>query len=125
MSKYPKIFIDENGIFHGYHYDKIISKSCAIFVADERNNLSKIKRPLLVEFKDLEGYSPETRDMSLDFVLKSVNALAYSVDIKTEEGIRTKEVIDSFFNITPWPIPVEIFTDKKEALLWLKKHANN
>ena len=74
------------------------------------------------KFKDLEGYSPQTRDMSLDFILKSVNALAYYVDIETEEGRRTKDVIDSFFTITPWPIPVEIFTDKEEALNWLKKH---
>ena len=122
MSRYPEIFMDDDGIFHEYHYDKIISKSCAMFVAEERNNIAKSKHPLLVKFKHLEGYSPQTRDMTLDFVLKSVSALAYCVDIETEEGRRTKEVIDSFFTITPWPIPVEIFTNEKEALIWLKTH---
>ncbi|MDH5368734.1 MAG: hypothetical protein OEW99_01830 [Gammaproteobacteria bacterium] len=125
MSKLPEIYLDEDGIFHEYHYDKIISKSCAMFVAEERNNLTKTKHPLLVKFKDLEGYSPETRDLTLDFVLKSVSALAYCVDLKTEEGQRTKKVIDSFFAITPWPIPVEIFTNENEALTWLKKHVNS
>ena len=125
MSQYPELFIDDDGIFHEYHYDKIISKTCAMFVADERNRLSAIKRPLLVEFKDLVGFSPLTRDMTLDFVLKSVNALAYYCDIETAEGKRTKEVIDSFFSITPWPIPVRIFTDKDEALSWLKEHAKD
>jgi len=125
MSKLPEIYLDEDGIFHEYHYDKIISKSCAMYVAEERNNLTKTKHPLLVKFEDLEGYSPETRDMTLDFVLKSVSALAYCVDIETEEGRRTKKILDSFFTITPWPIPVEIFTNESEALIWLKKHVNN
>ena len=125
MSKLPEIYLDEDGIFHEYHYDKIISKSCAMFVAEERNKLTKTKHPLLVKFKNLEGYSSETRDMTLDFVLKSVSALAYFVDIETEEGRRTKKLLDSFFTITPWPIPVEIFTNESEALIWLKKHVNN
>ncbi|MDH5600092.1 MAG: hypothetical protein OEY78_02185 [Gammaproteobacteria bacterium] len=122
MSKFPDLYIDENGIFHEFHYDKIISKSCAMFVAEERNKLTNSRHPLLVKFKDLEGYAPETRDLHLDFVLKSVSALAYCVDIETAEGRRTKEVIERFFTITPWPIPVEIFTNENEALSWLKKH---
>lgn len=121
MSKFPDLILDD-GIFYEYHYDNIISKSCAMFVAEERNRLSKIKRPLLVEFKALEGYSPETRDMTLEFVLKSVNALAYYVDITTEEGERTKKLIENFFAITPWPIPVNIFTDKKESIDWLRQY---
>jgi len=125
MSKLPEIYLDENGIFHEYHYDKIISKSCAMYVAEERNNSTKTKRPLLVQFKDLEGYSPETRDMTLDFILKSVSALAYCVDLETEEGRRTKNILDRFFTITPWPIPVEIFSNENEALSWLKNHINN
>lgn len=124
MSEFPDIFIDENGIFIEYHYDKIISKSCAMFVAEERNKLTEARLPLLVKFKDLHGFSIETRDMSLDYILKSVNALAYYVDIETEEGKRTKEVIDSFFDLTPWRIPVKIFTNEDEALVWLKNYVD-
>lgn len=121
MSKLPELYIDDDGIFHEYHYDKIISKSCATYIANERNHLSKIKRPLLVQFNDLEGYSPETRDMDLDFILKSVSALAFHTDASTEEGKRTKKVFDSYFDVTTWPLPVKIFTnDEEEALLWLK-----
>lgn len=122
MSQYPELYIDENGIFREFHHDKIISRACAMFVADERNRLSTIKRPLLVQFNDLVGFSPLTRDMSLDVILKSVTALAYHVDIETEEGKRTQEVINSFFDITPWPVPVKIFTDEQKALLWLQNY---
>jgi len=124
MSTYPELYIDEDGIFHEYHYDKIISKTCAIYVADQRNKLSSIKRPLLVEFQNLEGYATETRDMSLEFILQKVNSLAYYVDLDTTEGQRSKEVIDSFFSIVNWPIPVEVFSNKTEALLWLKQYSN-
>lgn len=120
MSELPELFI-ENGIFHEYHYDEVISKSCAMYVAEERNRLSRVKRPLLVEFRDLRGYSPETRDMTLEFVLKSVNALAYFADKDTEEGRRTMRVIDTFFSITRWPIPVNVFTDREEAIGWLRQ----
>lgn len=95
-----------------------------MFVAEERNRLSKdLKRPLLVEFKELEDFSHETRDMDLNFILKSVSALAYYIDIKTKEGQQTETVINSFFSITPWPIPVKIFHHKQEALNWLKNYS--
>ena len=123
MSKFPTLALNENGIFLEYHFDEFISKSCAMFVAEERNRLSKnIRRPLLVEFKELKGFSPETRCMDLNFILNSVSALAYYMDINTKEGRQSKQVADSFFSITPWPIPVKIFHDKNEALNWLKKY---
>lgn len=93
-----------------------------MFVAEERNRLSKVKRQLLVEFKALEGYSPETRDMTLEFILKWANSLAYYVDLTTDDGQRTKKEIEGFFAITSWSIPVNIFSDKKEAVDWLRQH---
>lgn len=125
MSKFPELYIDDDGIFHEYHYDQIINRSCAMFVANERNRLSDIKRPLLVQFEDLRGYSNDTRDMSLDVILKSVSALAYAVDMTTEAGKRTREFIETWFFITPWPIPVKIFDDEAEALAWLKTYLEN
>ncbi|MDH5394241.1 MAG: hypothetical protein OEY11_13725 [Gammaproteobacteria bacterium] len=122
MSRFPEIHLDEDGVFHEYHYDEIISKACAMYVAEERNKISKIKCPLLVEFKCLRGFAPETRDMQLEFVLKSVSALAYFVDTASAEGQQTKKLLNSFFEITPWPIPVKIFFNKDEALAWLMKH---
>ncbi|MDH5229045.1 MAG: hypothetical protein OEZ58_03055 [Gammaproteobacteria bacterium] len=117
--KFPSLILGDDGIFREYHFDSIISKPCAMFVADERNRLSDRKRPLLVQFQHLKGYAAETRDMNLNFVLNSVSALAYAVDITTKEGQDTKELIDSFFHITNWPIPVKIFDDEDKALQWL------
>lgn len=119
MSQLPELYIDDNGIFREYHYDKIISKSCAMYIADERNRLSTVKRPLIVQFKNLEGYAVETRDLSLNFVLQSVNALVYLLNSDSEANSKTKEIIESFFYITKWPVPVNIFSKEKDAIDWL------
>ena len=88
----PALTLNKDGIFLEYHFDEFISKFCAMYVAEKRNRLSKgIRRALLVEFKELKGFSPEARDMDLNFVLNSVNALAYYMYIKTQEGLQTKK----------------------------------
>ncbi|MBD3609826.1 MAG: hypothetical protein HUJ30_04695 [Gammaproteobacteria bacterium] len=122
MISLPKVFIDDHGIFNEYHYDTYISQSCAMFVAKARNELSRIKRPLLVEFEHLTGFQEETRTMPLEVVLKSVNSLACCVDPNTEEGNSTRNVIDRYFNLTQWPIPVQVFHDRDEAIDWLRQY---
>lgn len=125
MKRKPELYLGDDGIFYEYHYVPIIDKEQAVFVAKERNRLSDIKRPLLVKFKALKGYSSDTREMDLDVILKSVSALAYAVDINTVEGKETKKVIETWFYITPWPIPVEVFHSEDEAITWLKTHISN
>ena len=120
----PNLWLDSDGIIHEHHSEEFVTKNLAMFAASERKRLAgKDKRPLLVTFDNLAGFSPDTRDMDLDFVLANVKALAYAADPNTAGGRQTIEVYNSFFSITPWPLPVRIFTSKSEALAWLKTFA--
>jgi len=124
-SRMPALFMDEDGIIREHHYDKIITKNAAMYVAEERKRrCGKDKRPLLVTFECMEGYSPDTRDMTLEIILANVSALAYHVDTTTEYGVRLKNLIDSFFSITPWPLPVKVIDspDIQDAVDWLKQY---
>lgn len=117
----PKLFIDTNGIFHEYHENDYITREDALFVAEERARLAGDKKlPLLVEFEELNGFSPLTREMPLDVVLANVSALAFYADIKTEAGRKSRVQINLFFAITPWPVPVKLFYSEDEAIEWLK-----
>lgn len=116
-----KLFIDTNGIFYEYNESDYITREDAIFMAEERARLAGDKKlPLLIEFEGLKGFSPLTREMPLDVILANVSALAYYTDIETEAGRETRNQINLFFSITPWPIPVKIMTSEKEAIEWLK-----
>lgn len=123
MSRFPDLHLDEQGILREHHFDGYITKDCAMYVAEERARLVEgRKHPVLVEFDGLTGFDPKTREMDLDFVLKAVSALAYYVDTNSPEGRETQRILDSFFNITPWPVPVAIFHERGEALAWLKQY---
>ena len=119
----PKLFIDTNGIFNEYQETDYITREDALFVAEERVRLAGDKKlPLLIEFEGLKGFSPLTRDMPLDVILANVSAVAYYIDIETEAGRETRNQINLFFSITPWPVPVKIFHSEEEAIAWLKDY---
>ena len=119
----PKLFIDTNGIFNEYQETDYITREDALFVAEERARLAGDKKlPLLIEFEGLKGFSPLTRDMPLDVILANVSAVAYYIDIETEAGRETRNQINLFFSITPWPVPVKIFHSEEEAIAWLKNY---
>ena len=117
---FPTIELDENGIFIETHDDEFVTVNLAIFVAEERKRIAgKKKKPLLVLFKKMVGFDPKTRDYT-DQILKNVNALGFYVNCETDEGAKTKELMESFYKITPYPVPVKIFDNKADAIDWLK-----
>ena len=94
-----------------------------MYVAEERTHLAEGRKlPVLVEFDALTGFAPQTRDMDLDFVLAAVSALAYYVEPGTATGKETRRILDAFFHITPWPVPVAMFDDREQALAWLEQY---
>jgi len=118
-----RLFIDTNGIFREYHEMEYITREDALYIAEERARLAGDKKlPLLVEFEALKGFSPLTRDMPLEKVLANISALAYYIDVNKESGKETRNQLNLFFSITPWPIPVEIFYSEEEAIEWLKEY---
>lgn len=119
MNTLPEIYIDADGIIHEIHYDKIISGPCTMYAAEKRNNLSTIKRPVLIQFINLQGYDVDIRDLPFELLLQSVNSVAYYLDPETCDVSKAKEILESFFFISKIPIPVEIFSDKNTALDWL------
>lgn len=117
----PKLWLDDDGIIHEHHHEEFVTKNLAMFAASERKRLAKgEKKPLLVTFDKLVGFATDTRDMDLDIILGNVCALAYAADPGTPEGRQTKKIYESFFTITPWPLPVKIFDSEEEAIIWLK-----
>lgn len=119
----PSVYIDENDIFHEHHHDEYVTVSLAMYVANERKMLAGTRKlPLLISFDKLVGFAPETRDMSLDVILANVSAMGFLVDTTTEEGRVSKQNMERFYRITPYPVPVSIFDDKTQAIEWLKQH---
>lgn len=118
---WPKVEIDDNGIFIETHIDEFVTVNLAMYVAEERKRLSgKEKKPLLVLFEKMVGFEPETRDYT-DQILANVNALGFYISSETEEGRETKKIMENFYKVTPYPVPVKIFDDKAEAINWLKQ----
>jgi hypothetical protein len=119
---FPTIEIDENGIFIETHVDEFVTVNLAMFVAEERKRLAgKIKKPLLVVFEKVVGYDPETRNYT-DQILANVSTLGFYVNCDTAEARESKKIIESFFQLTPYPVPVKVFDNKTEAINWLKQY---
>ncbi|MDH5369451.1 MAG: hypothetical protein OEW99_05475 [Gammaproteobacteria bacterium] len=117
---FPTVELDENGIFIETHTDEFVTVNLAIFVAEERKRIAgKEKKPLLVLFNKMVGFDPKTRDYT-DLILNNVNALGFYVNDATDDGKKTKEIMESFYEITPYPVPVKVFDNKAEAIDWLK-----
>lgn len=118
----PELYI-ENGIIFEYHEDEVIKAEIAYFAASERKRLAGDKKmPLMVAFKRLFGFSPDTREMDTNIILANVSAIGYYVednDKKIPEA--EKKLILSFFDKTPWPIPVKVFFDKQQVIDWLQE----
>lgn len=118
---WPTIEIDNNGIFIETHTDEFVTVNLAMFVAEERKRLAgKEKKPLLVLFEKMVGFAPETRDRTNE-ILANVSALGFYINCDTDEGKESKKIMEGFYKITPYPIPVKIFDDKDEAIKWLKE----
>lgn len=114
-----KLWIEE-GVIHEVHDAAIIDWDTAMYSAAERERLAGDKKmPLLVQFNKMFAFTTDTRDLDPDHVLKNVRALAYVV-LDSSIGKSQQYTIRSYFEKTPWPVPVEIFFDKEKALQWLK-----
>ena len=117
---WPTVSLDKNGIFIETHVDEFVTVNLAMYVAAERKKIAgKEKKPLLVLFEKMVGFEPETRNYT-DQILANVSALAFYVNPDTDAGKETKKIMEGFYEITPYPVPVKIFDDKSEALNWLK-----
>lgn len=114
----------DDGIIFEYHEDEVITVDIAFSAAHERKRLAGDKKmPLMVEFKRLFAFSPDTRKMDTDFILANVCALAYYINDSTGKIPESeKSLILNFFDKTPWPVPVKIFFDKQEGIRWLKEN---
>jgi len=117
----PILHIDD-GIIFEYHEDAIITVEIAFAAAHERKKLAGEKKmPLMVEFKRLFAYSPDTRDMDTNFILANVSAIAYYVNDNNHNIPEAERaLIYRFYDKTPWPVPIKVFFDKQEGILWLK-----
>ena len=117
----PTVELDENGIFIETHTDEFVTVNLAMYVADQRKQLAGTeKKPLLVLFKKMVGFDPRTRDYT-DQILANVSALGFYVNCDTEEGRETKKIMEGFYEVTPYPVPVQVFDSRDEAIDWLKQ----
>ena len=117
---FPTVKIDQNGIFIETHTDEFVTVHLAMYIAEERKRLAgKEKKPLLVLFEKMVGFDPKLRNYT-DRILENVNALGFYVNCNTDEGKETKKVMEDFYKITPYPVPVKVFEDKSKAIEWLK-----
>jgi len=118
----PTVEIDEDGIFVETHVDEFVTVNLAMYVAEERKRLTgKAKKPLLVLIRQMVGFDPATRDYT-DQILANVSALGFYINCETEEGKKSKEIMEGFYRVTPYPIPVGVFDNKEEVLSWLKQY---
>lgn len=117
---WPTVELDENGIFIETHVDEFVTVDLAIYVAEERKRLAgREKKPTLIVFEKMVGFQPETRNHTEE-ILENISALAFYVNCETEEGRQAKKLIEGFYNITPYPVPVKVFDSKPKAIEWLK-----
>lgn len=117
-----KLWVDENGVIRESHDAAIIDWDAAMYAAAERERLAGDKRmPLLVQFNKMFAFTTETRDLDTEVVLKNVSAVAYLV-LDSTIGKSQQYTIRSYFEKTPWPVPVKIFFKEIEAINWLKEH---
>ena len=121
-SKNKAVLYIENEIIFEYHEDEVITTEIAHYAASERKRLAGNKKmPLMVAFKRLFGFSPDTRDMDTDVILANVSALGFYVEDSEHKILESeKKLILNFYETTPWPVPVNVFFDKQEGIEWLQ-----
>lgn len=117
---FPKLCLADNGIIREEHDSAIVTAELALYAARERARLlGDEKRPLLVLFDRIFGFTEETHDMDTDVILKNVTAIAFCVKGDKNITIEQKILIESWFAKTPWPLPTRVFFDEHEAIGWL------
>lgn len=122
LTKNNPVLCIENEIIFEYHEDEVITVDIAHYAARERKRLAGDKKmPLMVAFKRLFGFSPDTRDMDTDVILANVSALGFYVEDNEHKIPESeKQLILSFYETTPWPVPVNVFFNKQEGIEWLQ-----
>jgi len=116
-----KIWLDEIGIIHEEHPVAMLNLEIANYAIQERARLAgDEKKPVLVKFDRLFGYTDDLHQLDLKVMLKNVSALGFCVQGKEEISVSQKLLIQRFYEETPYPVPVKVFFDEKEALAWLK-----
>lgn len=119
----PKLRITDDGIVREEHSSPIITSEVALYAAAERARmLGDEKKPLLVVFDRIFGFTEETHDMDTDVILKNVTAIAFCVHGDKNITVQQKILIEDWFAKTPWPVPTRVFFDEKEATAWLTSH---
>ena len=118
----PPVLYIENGIIFEYHEDEVVTVELAYYAASERKRLAgNNKMPVMVSFKRLFGFTTETREMDLDVILANMSALAFYIeDNENKIPESEKKLILTFYETTPYPVPVKVFFDKSEAVDWLQ-----
>lgn len=117
----PTIELDESGIFIETHVDQYVTVNLSMYMVEQRRQLAgKDKKPILILFEKMVGFDPTLRDRTEE-ILANISAMAFYVNPDAEGGKETKEVMESFYRVTPYPVPVNIFDDKQEAKEWLKQ----
>jgi len=116
----PVIWLDENGIIREFHSAEIVTVEVTNYAIAERARIAgEEKKPVLVRFERIFGYTPETLHLDLDVMLKNVKALAFCNQGDEEISVEQKKIIEGFYEQTPYPVPVKAFFNEPEAIKWL------
>lgn len=116
----PEIWLDEIGIIHEIHHAAIVTLEVANYAIQQRARIAgNEKKPVLVRFDRIFGFTEDTRHLDLDVMLKNIKALAFCVHGDEEVSASQKLLIDGFYEKTPYPVPVKVFYDEAAAIEWL------
>lgn len=118
----PEIWLDEVGIIHENHHVAMVTLEVANYAIQERARIAgDEKKPVLVRFDRIFGFTEDTRHLDLNVMLRNIRALAFCVQGEGEVSASQKLLIEGFYEKTPYPIPVKAFYDESEAIEWLIK----
>jgi len=118
-----RIWLDESGIIHEDHPDAMVTLEVANYAIQERARLAgNEKKPVLVKFNRIFGFTEDTRQLDLDVMLKNISALAFCVQGDDGVGAAQKLLIERFYEETPYPVPVKVFYDEAAAIEWLMRY---
>lgn len=121
-TNYVSLWIDDGILFSIYKKQIVIDKDVAQKIVKDRIEFTKGKSyPIIIDFTNLKSATKEARDYMNDPQGGLVGLLRGAF---LSNSVVTTVFINLYLKINKPTIPTKFFTNKKEAIDWLKNPSN-
>lgn len=108
----------EDGIFCGRYKVENVDLNVAKLATQERLTFIKgISYPCLADYTKVKSTTKDARDF---FATEEASSLMESLAVLTDSNLG-KVIVNFYLQISKPKFPTKLFTDREEALTWLKK----